>query len=422
MTYHNQQVPAGGQEWADIERELLDRRQGNGDMQWDSLRNMKASYNAGDDVVDVAWKAYTLFKGDNLLYSGTLYPSLLSLADDVINTTLNLLNAPEGAGGTITTGGTESILLGIRAAYRWACDKRTFSGTPEIVLPYHAHAAFDKAAGLMGIKVVRVPIQNFRGDVGAMSAAITENTFMMAGSATAYPLGHVDPIEGICKLAREHKLWVHVDACVGGFFLPFAAALGHSIPQFDFSNPEVKSISVDLHKYGYTARGASLILLREEDLARYHSFNFSDWPTGSFNTSTLTGSRPAGAVASAWAVINYLGFDGYCERVKKINNAKALFIKEAEAVAGIRSCGNPEGGIVGFKSDDKNLDLFAVRDGMTMRGWQTGVVIQPRGFQILLNCYHHSVASQFGKDLAEVARLVRQGKIQASGSDLSYGG
>ena len=422
MTYNNEQFSRIGRSWGDIRQELIRRRERNNDMPWDSLRNMKASYNAGDDVFKVAWDAYTLFNGDNMLYGGTLYPSLLSLADDVINKTLNMLEAPPGASGTMTTGGTESILLSVRAAFRWASERRTFSGHPQIVAPHNVHPAFDKAAGLMGLEVVRIPLKNYRGDVDAIADAINHDTFMIVGSAPAYPLGHVDPVAGFGRLARKHDLWLHVDACLGGFFLPFAAALGNPIPQFNFSVPDVRSMSVDLHKYGYTARGASLILLRNGEHSRYHVFDFHDWPTGSFVTSTLAGSRPAGAVASAWAVMNYLGFEGYCERVEKIIEARKSFVAAAESVSGIKACGLPEGGIVGFHSCDDDLDLFAVRDGMTSRGWQTGVVMEPKGFQILLNCRHGEVVGDFASDLDEVARMSRNGELHATNDDLSYGG
>lgn len=422
MTYNNEKFAVNGREWKAIATELQERRDGSGDLAWDSLRNMKASYNAGDDVVDVAWDAYTMFKGDNLLYGASLYQSLPSMADEVINMALDLLNAPTGAGGTITTGGTESILLGVRAAYRQACQNRTFSGIPEIVVPFSAHAAFEKAASLMGLSVVRAPLKEYRADIEAMAEAINENTFMIVGSAPAYPMGHVDAIKDIAVLAQKHDLWLHVDCCVGGFFLPFAAALGNPVPDFDFSIPEVCSISVDLHKYGYTARGASLLLLQDETLSRFHNFDFNAWPTGEFNTPTLTGSRPAGAVASAWAVMNYLGYDGYLDRVEKTLQSKKQIIAAVEAVPGIRKVGNPEGGIVAFCCDDGSLDMFAVRDGITERGWQTGVIMDPPGFQVLLNYRHGEVAKELGRDLGEVAELVRQGKITTKGGDLSYGG
>lgn len=416
----NEAFAAQGQVWPELAHELWSRRLDAGDIEWNSPRNLKASYFAGDDVTQVSKDAYDMFFGDNLLYSRTLYPSMSHLADEVVAMGLQLLGAPDGAGGTITSGGTESILLAVRSALNWSRDKRPVLGIPEIVVPQSAHPAFEKAAGLMGMKVVRTPLIECRGDVEALSAAITENTVMIIGSAHAYPIGHVDPITEIAALALKNNLWMHVDACIGGFFLPFVVDLGYTVPPFDFKVPGVTSISVDLHKYGYAARGASLVLLREAQLERYHTFDFKDWPTGTFNTPTLTGSRPIGAVVSAWAVMNYLGLDGYRDRVRKTLLAKAQMIEAVTSVDGIRQTGNPEGGLIAFHGDD--LNMLAVRDGMTARGWHTGIVIEPAGFQMILNYRSATIVNAISADLAEVVGGVRAGRLKATGTDMSYGG
>jgi len=421
MVEENCRFKRAGRRWPELALNLWQTRKDCNDVEWTSLRNLKASYNAGDDVAEVSWNAYTMYRGDNLLYGGGLYPSLPVLADEVIAKALELLNAPEGAGGTFATGGTESILLGVRAALQHAHQKRNFSsGMPEIVAPSHVHPAFTKAAKMMGIKLIRVPIKDYQADVMAMSDAVTDNTFMLIGSAHAYPLGHVDPIEGIGALAREHDLWMHVDCCLGGFLLPFVVALGNPVPAFDFSVPEVMSISADLHKYGYTARGASLILLRDKMCQQYQGFDFDDWPTGAFNTATFSGSRPGGAVASAWAVMNYLGYDGYLDRTARMLEGKRKIITNVEAISGVQLCGDPEGGIIAFEGEGDH-DMFAVRDGMTARGWHTGLVVDPPGFQLLLNYRHGEIADEFSNDLEDVIRLVKRGRIISNGSDRSYG-
>jgi len=410
-----------GQPWAELAHDMWQRRQAGKDIEWHNPHNLKACYFAGDDVTQVSMNAYQMFYGDNLLYAGTLFPSVREMADDVIAMGLEMLNAPDGAGGTITSGGTESILLAIRAALNWARATRPVPGTPEIVAPFSIHPAFNKAASLMGLKVIRTPLVNYRGDVEAVSAAITENTIMIAGSAHAYPLGHVDPITAYSELAQKHNLWLHVDACVGGFFLPFVSDLGHEVPPFDFVVPGVRSISADLHKYGYTARGASLVLLREEQLKQYHAFNFSEWPTGTFNTPTVTGSRPTGAVASAWAVMKYLGRGGYRDRVEKTLAAKEKMVEAVTSVEGVHLCGNPEGGLISFHGDE-DLDMMAVRDGLTARGWHTGAVVAPPGFQMLLNYRSATIVEEFTADLTGVVSKVRTGQLSATGTDLAYGG
>ncbi len=419
-TLDQHRFPYKSRQWQKIEAELESRRGGCKDIAWNSTRNLKASYNAGDDVAKVSWNAYSKFQGDNLLYAGTLFPSLPEIAEDVVTMSLELMSAPEGAGGTITSGGTESILLAVRSAFKWMKEKRPVPGIPEIIGPYNLHPAFNKAADMMGIKVVRIPLKNFRGDPSAIAGAISENTFMLAGSAHAYPIGHIDPIDKLSEIADNHNLWLHVDACIGGFFLPFVADLGYSLPAWNFSVPGVISISADLHKYGFTARGASLLLLRDINLKRYHMFNFEDWPTGQFNTPTLTGSRPAGAIASAWAVFNYLGFTGYRNLTAQTLVAKQKMIEAVETIRGLHLCGNPEGGLIAFHGE-ADLDMMAIRDGMTARGWHTGVVIDPPGFQMILNHRSGDMVEEFVTELDKVVTLFREGKIKITGNDLSYG-
>lgn len=416
----HRQLARNGRPWTELADRLALRREEHGDLAWNDLRNLKASYNAGEDVAAVAWEAYSLYRGDNFLYGGSLYQSLPGIADDVTGMALGLLNGPDDATGTVTIGGTESIVLAVRAALNHSRDKRPVPGVPEIVVPQTGHAAFTKAAELMGLEVIRVPTSSYRGDAEAMAAAVTENTIMMVGSAFAYPFGMIDPIAELSDLALEHNLWLHVDACVGGFFLPFASAAGGPIPSFDFSLEGVSSMSVDLHKYGYSARGASMLLLRDEELRQYQTFQFSDWPTGVFNTPTVAGSRPAGAVISAWAVMNYLGFAGYQSRIVKIIEARELLIAAVNATDEFETCGHPQGGIVGITAKG-DVDMIAVRDGMTMRGWRTAVLVDPPGLQVLLNYRHGEIIETFVADLCETAVGVRDGTIGRAELDQTYG-
>ena len=391
------------------------------DLSWKDPKNLKASYDAGDDVAEVAWEAYTQFRGDNLLYGNVLYPSLPKMAGEVVDKALELLNAPSGASGSITTGGTESIILAVKCARERARELAPTSGVPEIVVAQTCHAAFNKAADMLGLRIIRVATGvDYLADVEAMAGAVTDNTIMIVGSATSYPMGCLDPIERLAGLAREHGLWLHVDACLGGFFLPFARDLGEPVPAFDFSLDEVMSISVDLHKYGYTSRGASLLLLRDGDLSRFQEFEFSDWPTGRFTTLTIAGSRPGGAVASAWAVMNYLGYDGYLERVVGILEVKRRLLAEVERIDGVRVLGRPLGGIVGIGGAG-DLDMAAVRDGMAGRGWQFGPLFDPAGMNLLLNFRHGSIVDRFAGDLEDMVEQARAGKLTPADERAGYG-
>ena len=420
MIGSNSRFPSQGRDWPELAEELQQRRQAQGDMTWDSLRNLKASYNGGAEVSKIGWDAYTMFSGDDLIYSSTLYPSLESIGDDVIAMALEMLNAPEGATGTITTLGTDSILLAVRTALNWARATRPVPGKAEIILPSNAHASFTKAAELMGITDIRVPIRNYHADVQAMADAVTENTIMIVGSAHAYPFGHVDDITALGSLCEKHNTWLHVDSCVGGFFLPFAVDLGHPVPSFDFSVANVCSMSADLHKYGYTPRGASVMLLRDQAWSQYQGFHFSAWETGVFNTQTISGSRPAGAIAAAWAVMNFLGFDGYRKLVEATLAAKDSMVNALATVDGLELCGTPHGGLIAFRGVD-GLDMFAVREGMTANGWQTGVTVDPPGFQMILNAHSGAIVEPFLDEITSVIEQVRSGAITAASGDISYG-
>lgn len=419
-TRANSRFAMAGQSWEELRGELEARRAAARDMAWTSARNLKASYNAGEEVSRVGWDAYTLFNGDNFLYSTSLYPSLTEIGAEVVAMGLELINAPEGAGGTVTTGGTESIILAVRTALNRARDRRSFSGTPRIVMPRNAHAAFNKAADLMGLEPLRVPIRDFKADPEAMRQAITADTFMLVGSAHAYPFGHVDDIATISRLAEEHDLWLHVDACIGGFFLPFVVDLGHAVPDFDFTVPGVRSMSADFHKYGYTPRGASLLALRDGEDRRFQGFKFSNWQTGTFDTPSVAGSRPAGAVAGAWAVMKHLGRSGYRSLTEQTLAGKTTIIKALERIEGIALCGVPEGGVIGYRGMG-DLDMHAVRDGLAARGWQVATLVDPPGFQLLLNRTSGGIAEELAHDLRTAIGEVRTGKRTAPRSEAGYG-
>ncbi|WP_422368711.1 pyridoxal phosphate-dependent decarboxylase family protein [Pelagibius sp.] len=415
----NRKFARTGRSWTALRKDLHRRR--TGDLDWNDLRNLKASYNAGEDVADVAWQAYSLFQGDNLLYGNLLYPSLPAMAEEVVGMALELFDAPEGACGTVTSGGTESIILAVKTARDWAQSERPVPGRGEIIVGRTCHAAFNKAAEMLGLHVVRVATDaGFRADPVAVSDAITENTIMIVGSAPAYPIGCLDPIGALAALAREHRLWLHVDACVGGFFLPFARDLGERVPDFDFSLADVTSMSADLHKYGYTSRGASLLLLRDQELSRFQRFSFNDWPSGEFITMTIAGSRPGGAVASAWAVMNYLGHKGYCERVEEILDIRRRLAAMIDALDGIHILGSPVAGIVGLGGDG-SFDMAALRDTMAAKGWQFGPLVDPPGINLLLNFRHGAIIDAFAADLAATLEEAKAGTLERSSEPARYG-
>lgn len=395
-----------------ISPEVLDERMEAArldDVDWRNGRIGVYIHYAGEDVLAVAKQAYLKFFSENGL-GPKAFPSLARFEADVIGMTLGLLHAGPDARGAMTTGGTESIFLAVKAARDRARAERPQITRPTIVAPQTAHPAFNKAAHFMGLRVVRVPVDaDFRADVAAMAAACGPDTVMLVGSAPAYPHGVVDPIPQLGELAGRRGLWLHVDACVGGFIAPFAKSLGAAIPDFDFGVPGVTSITADLHKYGYTAKGASTVLYRDEAAFSYQKFEFSDWPRGLYATQTLVGTRAGGAIAAAWAVMNYLGYEGYSDRTSRILAVRAK-LEAGVRQFGLEVWGAPQLSILSYGS--RKLDIFAVAERLTKRGWFVGRLAEPPGIHLMLNLTHEPAADAYLADLATaVSTVVETGQV-----------
>ncbi len=413
----NRIFPALGRSWEEVKSSMEEARQD--DLPWHGDRLFKPAYFAGDDVLDVANQAFQMYVAENALYGGTSYPSLHRYETEIVGAVLEMLHAPEGASGSVTTGGTESNFMAIKTARDWARDHRPQAAEPEIVVPRTAHPSFDKAAHMLDVKVVRMDNSpNFRADVEAITAAVNDNTIMLVGSATPYPYGETDPIAEIAALAESHSLWMHVDGCLGGFILPFARAFDPTIPDFDYIVPGVTSISVDVHKYGYAIKGISTLTLRDAGLETYQRTSFDNWPAGLYTTSNITASRSGGAVASAWAVLQYLGEEGYARIVESLIGIRQEFIDGINAIDELEVWATPQAFHFGFGS--RSLDIFAVADGMGDRGWEGGRALEPPSMMLMLNMSHQAAAEPYLKDLAEVVAAVKAGKIQSRGEGAVY--
>ena len=410
--------PAQGRPWEEVKADMESAHME--DRPWYDPHMFKGgSYFGGEDVVRVANAAYQMYINNNALFAPDLFPSLVQYEKEVVEALLEMLNAPEGAGGSITSGGTESIVVAVKTARAWARDHRPSATEPEIVLPRASHPAFDKAGHIMGIKTVRVPSSvDFKADVEAMAQVINENTIMVVGSAPSYPYGVNDPISDIGALAEEHGLWLHVDACHGGFVLPFARKLGYSIPDYDFAVPAVTSISVDVHKLGYANKGVSGLLVRDDGVETYQRFTFDEWPSGVYSTRNNTGSRSGGGVASAWAVMNYLGEEGYLKIVGDILETKTRFVDGINAIDGLRVFGEPHAYLVSFGSD--SFDIYAVHDGLTDRGWTSNRIVDPQGIHLFFDNSHHSIVEDYLTDLALVVDEVKAGRITRRAGEAVY--
>lgn len=409
------QLPKNGLDLEKLDLQMETARAG--DVDWRNGRIGVYIHYAGEDVLAVAKDAYLKFFSENGL-GPKAFPSLAKFEAEVVAMTLGLLHGGADACGAMTTGGTESIFLAVKSARDRARVEQPTISRPTIVVPQTAHPAFNKAAHFMGLDVVRVPVgQDFRADVSAMAAACGPDTVMLVGSAPAYPHGVVDPIQELAALASRRNVWLHVDACVGGYIAPFARMIGVDIPDFDFAVPGVISISADLHKYGYTAKGASAVLYRDSAAFAYQKYEFSDWPRGLYATQTLVGTRAGGAIAAAWAVMNYLGEDGYCDRARRIIAIRTRLQEGVERL-GLEVWGRPQLCIMSYGS--RRLDVFAVAERLAQRGWFVGRLDDPPGIHLMLNLTHEQAVEPYLTDLAWAVGAVVDTGETASGRTATY--
>lgn len=409
--------PDSGMRRDEIHAEIDRAREG--DWDWFSSRNLTASYYGGSDVAAIAKEAFVRHIGDNVVHQTGLHPSVRKYETELLSMVKDLFHAPADASGTITTGGSESIFLALKTARDRARDLYGVTA-PEVVVPQSAYAVFNKLSHFLGIEICQMEQSpGFRADVAGMRQAINDNTIMVVGSAPPFPLGNVDPIHEIAAIALDHDLWMHVDACIGGFMLPFARDLGEDIPEFDFAVPGVTSISADFHKYGYSYRGCSMLLLRDSQLERWQEFSTHNWNAGEYHSKNVAGSRNAGPVASAWAVFNYLGRDGFQRVTADILKGRKVFCDGIDDIPGLDILGEPEGPHFAFTAD--HLDIRAVADGLMARGWAINIGTKPDAILLMLSGHHYEVADEFLSDLTGVVDAVAAGALQAGKEDEVYG-
>jgi len=397
-------LPQSGTSWDVLRPQMIER--GQNDARWREGKTAVYVFNAGEDVAQVQREAYTLYMSENGL--GPLaFPSLKQMEDEVVGMGLSLLHGDEASTGNITSGGTDSITMAVKAARDYARANRSIEGAPNLVVPFSAHPAFDKACTMMSLDLRRIPVgDDLLADVTAMRAAVDANTIMVVGSAPSFPYGLIDPIADLGELAVEQDLWLHVDACVGGYIAPFVRMNGGDVPAFDFEVPGVSSMSADLHKYGYCAKGASTVLFRSDELRHHMLFDCDNWPGGRMITPTLAGTRPGGAISAAWAVMNYLGVDGYRAKHAQVTEAREA-IQRGIAPLGFEVLGDPQLGIVAFNHPE--LDTYALYGQMFKQGWFTALTTQPRALHLMLSPFHATVTDNYLADLKAAAEVVAAG-------------
>ncbi|MEL6867577.1 MAG: aspartate aminotransferase family protein [Bacteroidota bacterium] len=386
------------------------------DVQWQQGKAFSYVYYAGEEVLEVVKEAYQLFFSENAL-NPTAFESLRRMENEVLSMAARLFGGDEEVVGSMTSGGTESILMAVKTAREWAKKHRPEVHHPEVVLAASAHPAFHKACHYFGVKAVVVPVgADFRAQVGAMAAAISDQTVLLVASAPSYPQGVVDPVAEIAALAKERGLLCHVDACVGGFMLPFLRQLDYPIPAFDFGVDGVTSISADIHKYGYAAKGASVVLYRNGELRKCQYYVYTDWSGGIYGSPSMTGTRPGGAIAAAWAVMKYMGLEGYQKQAKIAMETALDFRKGIEAIPELKILGQPDMTIMAVASDQ--LDVYEVGDEMGMMGWSIDRQQLPPSLHLTITPVHAQKISAFMGDLEQAVAKARKISLHSMSKQL----
>ena len=372
-----------------------------------------AVYHGDDEHIQFLSRVYAINSQSNPLHPD-IWPSTTKFEAEIVSMTANMLHGSteEGVCGTVSSGGTESILLAMKTYRDWAEAEKGIN-EPEIIAPVTAHAAFTKAAQYFKMKIIRTPIgDDYRADVDAIKEAITDNTVALVGSAPPFPHGIVDPMEEISEIAREKGIGCHTDGCLGGFILPWAEKLGYDIPIFDFRLPGVTSISADTHKFGYAAKGTSVVLYRNTELRHYQYFKMTDWPGGLYNSPTLSGSRSGALSAACWAAMVSMGEDGYLQAAKRIMETAIWIKKEMKKVPEIQIMGDPTF-VIAFTSD--SLNIYQVLEYMTQKGWGLNGLHLPPSVHLCITLRHTQagVKERFMEDLKAAVDYVK-GNPQAS--------
>ena len=399
------EIPETGRDRADILREM-EAMQAQEESHWRDGFVSGAVYHGDHAHIEFLNRVYALHSQSNPLHAD-VWPSATKFEAEIVRMTANMLGgAGQEIAGTVSSGGTESILLAMKTYRDWARESKGIK-KPEMILPVTAHAAFDKACEYFKIKPVRIPMdQNYQADVAAVKRAITPNTVVIVGSAPNFPHGIIDPVAELSELARKHNTGFHTDACLGGFVLPWAEKLGYPVPPFDFRLPGVTSMSVDTHKYGYAAKGSSVVLYRGRGLLHHQYYTITEWPGGLYFSPTFAGSRPGALSAACWAAMTSIGAQGYMGATQKIIETAALIKDGIRQIPELRVIGDPLF-VVAFASD--TLDIYKVLDEMSRKKWSLNGLHKPACVHLCVTLRHTQpgISERFIVDLQDAVAHVK---------------
>jgi len=372
------------------------------DMRWEEGRFFGYLYYPGESYYKVIKNAYARFSATNAL-NPAAFPSLRMMENDIVSISAQLLGGNASTAGTLTSGGTESIFLAVMAARSFA--KKKGIERPNIIVASSAHPAFNKAAEILGVNIITLPVTDtFRMDVDLLQKTIDADTTMVVASAPSYPQGIIDPVVQVAAIASSSDILCHVDACVGGFILPFLKMNGVDLPAFDLSVPGVTSISADLHKYGYAAKGASVLLFADKEIRKGHYYVRTDWSGGIYGSTSLSGTRGGGPIAAAWTALHHIGTDGYRMMAREVYQEVAHIKQRILAeIPELYIPGQPVATLFSLASD--KVDIYEVADHLTGLGWMINRQQKPASLHVLLNYIHVGKGDRFVEDLkSAVAR------------------
>jgi glutamate/tyrosine decarboxylase-like PLP-dependent enzyme len=402
-------MPRAGRDIDDVIADLESKR--GDDARWQDGRTFGLVFDGGQSVRDVSERAAAMFLHENALNMAA-FPSLASIQSEVVAWTAELLHAPATGAGFLTSGGTESIQCAVLAARERARAERGIHAG-RIVVAESAHAAFHKSAHLFDMPIVTTPVTgDWTADIDAMAEAVDDQTVLVVGSAPQYPQGVVDPIPAIAELAAAVGAWCHVDACMGGFVLPFTELLGREVPPWDFRVDGVHSISADLHKLGYAPKGVSVIVHRTKDLRRFQTWTFDGWLGGFYGSPNLQGSRSGLPMAAAWAVMQHLGLDGYVALTRETIATADRMRDAVAAVDGLHVLGDPRYHLFALSADAGGaIDVFALGEAMKRRGWYHDRQGPPDSLHSTVSAGNAKAVDEWIDDLVASVAEVRGSRI-----------
>lgn len=425
-TASNDALPTRG--WSPQETlQRLEAMRGN-DVRWKDGRVFSLAYYASPEAHDLATEAYRRFSGENAL-NVDAFPSLRTMQSDVLAIVAGWLGAPASARGFFTSGGTESILMAVKAARdQFRHDETRPVTRHNVVLPTSAHAAFEKAGAYFDVEMRRVPVRHdWRADAGAMANAADEDTIMFVASAPQYPQGVVDPVADVAAVAKAHGANCHVDACMGGVTLPYLARLGVALPEWNFVVDGVTSMSVDLHKFGYAAKGASVVMYRDARLRSFQGFVTDNWLGGMYGSSGMLGTKSGGPIAAAWAVLHHLGDDGYLDLTRRARDTAMSLAAAISDDPRLSLRATPDATLLCFgaapdpDTGEPSFDVFALGDALATRGWYVDRQTPPPSLHLTVNAVHANTSSSFIADLRTATdEILAKSRTSSAGAG-SYG-